>query len=62
MENGIFTEQQYLDAIRHYECVASELAELADRFSAQDDRTALEKAANLLRGLAAAGRARTAQT
>ena len=60
MENGIFTEQEYTDAIRHIECVAAELAELADHFNAQADRITLERASDLLRSLAASGRASAA--
>lgn len=57
MENSIFTEQEYTEAIRHIECVAAELATLADHFSNQADRITLERAAVLLRSLADSGKA-----
>lgn len=57
MENGIFTAEQYHEALRHYAAVSAELATLADHFSNQADRITLERAAALLRSLADSGKA-----
>lgn len=56
MENGIFTAEQYHEALRHYEAVSAELATLAEHFSNQADRITLERAAVLLRSLADSGK------
>ena len=55
MEKGIFTKAEYDKALAHYECVAAELDALANYASNPGDKDTLRSAADILRGLVAAG-------
>lgn len=56
MENEIFTKEECVKAIIHYNCIAAELETLSDYCQQQEDKAAFTRAAAILRSLAEHGK------